>query len=221
MRYSGGTVTRDALAFVPPVPQASSVAESSADCLTLNVWSLDLGAAGLPVMVCIHGGRYVEGTAANPHYDGRTLAASGVVMIGTNYRVGMEGFAHIASAPNNRGILDQIAALRWVQDDIAAFGGDPGNVTVFGQSAGGGCIAALLVMPMAAGLFRRAIAQGMPGTYFSEQLAAAISATIAAELGVRGTVGALTRIPPRLLVDAAEAVLQKMPEFVDSWGPRH
>ena len=200
--------SRDALEFGPPVPHG----------LTLNVWSPAPGAEGLPVMVWIHGGRYLEGTAANPHQNGAALAESGVVMISLDYRVGVEGFAHVAGAPNNRAILDQVAALRWVQDNAAAFGGDPGNVTVFGQSAGAGCIAALLVMPMAAGLFRRAIAQSMPGTYFSERLAARISATIAEELGVPATVGALTRVPPRAVVDATEAVLRRMPDFVESWG---
>ncbi|MFD0366293.1 carboxylesterase family protein [Nocardia sp. GCM10030253] len=145
-----------------------------------NVWSPDLGPAGLPVMVWIHGGKYLEGTSSNPHHDGATLAGAGVVTVSMNYRTGAEGFAHIAGAPNNRGILDQAAALQWVQDNVAAFGGDPGKVTVFGQSAGAGCIAALLTMPLAAGLFRRAIAQSVPGTYFSTKLAAAISATIAA-----------------------------------------
>jgi len=209
---------RDAGEFGPPVPQAAH-SEESADCLTLNVWSPELGAVGLPVMVWIHGGKYLEGSSANPHYDGALLAASGVVVVSMNYRVGVEGFAHIAGAPNNRGILDQVAALRWVQDNVAAFGGDPGNVTVFGESAGGGSVAALLVMPLAAGLFRRAIAQSMPGTYFSEGLAAAISAAIAAELGVCATVGELADIPPRAVVDATDAVLQKMPQFIDSWGP--
>ena len=90
-------------------------------------------------MVWIHGGKYLEGTSASPHQDGATLARSGVVMVSMNYRVGVEVFAHIAGAPDNRGILDQVAALRWVQDKVTAFGGDPGNVTVFGQSAGGGC----------------------------------------------------------------------------------
>jgi para-nitrobenzyl esterase len=198
---------------------SGSVADGSADCLTLNVWSPDIGAGPLPVMVWIHGGRYLEGSAANPHYDGAALAASGVVVVSLNYRFGAEGFDHIDGAPANRGILDQLAALWWVQDNIAAFGGDPGNVTVFGQSAGAGCIACLLVMPMAAGLFHRAIAQSMPGTYFSARLAAAISGTIAAELGVQGAVGELSRIPPRALVDATEAVIHKMPDLVDSWGP--
>lgn len=221
---------RDALEFGPPVPQArhagsvmsaacGSTDDGSDACLTLNVWSADLGAAALPVMVWIQGGTYLENNSASPHCDGATLARSGVVMVSMNYRVGMEGFAHITGAPDNRGILDQIAALRWVQDNIAAFGGDPDNVTVFGQSAGGACIAALLVMPTAAGLFRRAISQSMPGTYFSERLAATISATIAAQLGARATIGELDRLPPRALTDATDAVIQRMPEYVESWGP--
>ncbi|MEV0032206.1 carboxylesterase family protein [Nocardia sp. NPDC050793] len=220
---------RDALEFGPPVPQAShagsvmssvsGTGDGSDDCLTLNIWSPDPGAARLPVMVWIQGGTYLENHSANPHYDGATLAAAGVVVVSMNYRVGAEGFAHIAGAPENRGILDQIAALRWVQDNVGAFGGDPANVTIFGQSAGGACIAALLVMPVAAGLFRRAISQSMPGTYFSERLAAAISTTIAAQLGVRATIDGLSRIPPRALTDATDAVIQKLPEFVESWGP--
>uniref|UniRef100_UPI0024537D67 carboxylesterase/lipase family protein n=1 Tax=Nocardia abscessus TaxID=120957 RepID=UPI0024537D67 len=221
---------RDALEFGPPVAQArhagsvmsaasGSTDDGSDDCSTLNVWSPDLGAAALPVMVWIQGGTYLENNSASPHCDGATLARSGVVMVSMNYRVGMEGFAHITGAPDNRGILDQIAALRWIQDNIAAFGGDPDNVTVFGQSAGAACIAALLVMPMAAGLFRRAISQSMPGTYFSERLAATISATIAAQLGVRATIGELARLPPRALTDATDAVIQQMPEYVESWGP--
>ncbi|WP_218024348.1 carboxylesterase/lipase family protein [Nocardia lijiangensis] len=225
-----GDGIRDAVQFGPPVPQArhaGSVMSSASgrtddgsdNCLSLNIWSPDLGAARLPVMVWIQGGTYLENNTANPHYDGATLAGSGVVVVSMNYRVGVEGFAHIAGAPDNRGILDQIAALRWVQDNIAAFGGDPGNVTVFGQSAGGAGIAALLVMPMAAGLFRRAISQSMPGTYFSERLAATISTTIAAELGARATVGELARLSPRALVDATDAVIRTMPEFVESWGP--
>ncbi|MEV4236734.1 carboxylesterase family protein [Nocardia sp. NPDC049737] len=221
---------RDALEFGPPVPQVAhtgsvmssvsgSVEDGSADCLTLNVWSPDLGAVRLPVMVWIQGGTYLENNSANPHQNGATLARSGVVVVSMNYRVGADGFAHITGAPHNRGILDQIAALRWVQDNIARFGGDPANVTVFGESAGGACIAALLVMPTAAGLFRRAISQSMPGTYFSERLAAAISTTIAVQLGAKATIRDLARFPPRALTDATDAVIRKMPEFVDIWGP--
>ncbi|MEV6426365.1 carboxylesterase family protein [Nocardia sp. NPDC051463] len=221
---------RDALQFGPPVPQANNahsvmssvsgnVNDGSDDCLTLNVWSPGLGAARLPVMVWIQGGTYLENNSADPHCDGATLARSGVVVVSMNYRVGADGFAHITGAPNNRGILDQISALRWVQDSIAAFGGDPANVTVFGQSAGAACIAALLVMPRAAGLFRRAISQSMPGTYFTQQLAAAISTTIAVQLGVQATIADLAGLPPRALTDATNAVIGKMPEFVEVWGP--
>lgn len=222
--------TRDASKFGPPVPQTShtgsvmtaefgSTADGSADCLTLNVWSPDLGDARLPVMVWIHGGAYLEGTSGNPDADGATLAQEGVVMVSMNYRTGVEGFAHITGAVDNRGILDQAAALQWVQDNIAGFGGDPSNVTVCGQSAGAGCIAALLAMPTSAGLFRRAIAQSVPGTYFSSRLAGAITMTIAAELGTRATVDELARIPPRSLLAATNTILRRMPEFVDSWGP--
>lgn len=170
-------------------------------------------------MVWIHGGRYLEGSAANPHHDGATLADAGVVVVSMNYRLGVEGFAYIVGSPNNRGILDQIAALRWVQDNVAAFGGDPSNVTVFGQSAGAGSVAALLTMPNAAGLFRRAIAQSLPCTFFTERLAAAISAEIAAGLGARATTVELERFPPRALVAATEALLQRLPGFADTWGP--
>ncbi|MEV0362718.1 carboxylesterase/lipase family protein [Nocardia fusca] len=215
--------TRNAWEYGPPVPQAgiatSMSGDRAPDCLTLNVWTPDPGAAGLPVLVWIHGGGYQEGTSANPHADGTTPAGSGAVVVSMNYRVGVEGFAHVIGAPANRGILDQIAALRWVQDNIAAFGGNPGNVTVFGQSAGAGCIAALLAMPAAAGLFRRAIPQSVPGTFFAPELAAAITAAIAAEAGARATVEELAGIDPRILVDAKNTILEKMPAFVGTWGP--
>ena len=221
---------REALTFSPPVPQAGhsgavmssvsgTVADGSGECLTLNVWSPALGAAGLPVMVWIHGGRYVQGSSANPHHDGATLAARGVVVVSMNYRVGAEGFAHIHGAPDNRGILDQVAALRWVQDNIAAFGGEPNTVTVFGQSAGAGSVAALLAMPMATGLFRRAIAQSVPGTFFSPGLASAVAEVIAEKLGARPSMPELARFSPRALIEATETVIQQMPEFVEAWGP--
>lgn len=104
-------------------------------------------------MVWIHGGAYTIGTSGLPEYDGARLARDGVVLVAFNYRVGVEGFAHIGGAPANRGLLDQVAALEWVRDNIRLFGGDPGRVTVFGQSAGGGSVAALVAMPRAAGLF--------------------------------------------------------------------
>ena len=132
-----------------------------------------------------------------PEYDGGRLARDGgVVVVTFNYRVGIEGFAQIEGAPANRGLLDQVAALQWVRDNIRAFGGDPDRVTVFGESAGGGSVAALLAMPRAAGLFRRAVAQSVPGTFFSPELAADIAAACAAELGLRPTVADLSTRRP-------------------------
>jgi para-nitrobenzyl esterase len=142
----------------------------SEDCLTLNVWSPpSVGKA--PVMVWIHGGGFVNGSAARELYDGRHLAAAGVVVVTINYRLGRFGFfAHPAltalakdEPTGNFGFLDQIAALRWVQRNIAAFGGDPGNVTVFGESAGGGSVNVLMIAPAARGLFHKAIVQSGGG----------------------------------------------------------
>ena len=102
-------------------------------------------------MVWISGGGYAIGKSGLPDYDGGHLAATGAVVVTLNYRLGIEGFAWIEGAPANRGLLDQVAALEWVRDNIGAFGGDPDRVTVFGQSAGAGSVAALLAMPRAAG----------------------------------------------------------------------
>jgi len=148
------------------------------DWLNLAVWTPDPGRTGLPVVVWISGGTYLNCNTANPHLAGATLAAAGAVVVSAHYRTGAEGFARLDGAPDNRGLLDQVAALRWVQDNIAAFGGDPGNVTVLGQSAGAGSIAALLVMPAAAGLFRRAILQSLPGTFFTPDLAADVATEV-------------------------------------------
>ena len=174
---------REAFAFGPPPPQADAFGMNELaagdDWLTLNVWSPDPSpAAALPVMVWIHGGAYAIGTSGLPEYDGARLARDGVVLVTFNYRVGVEGFAHIEGAPANRGLLDQVAALEWVRDNIRAFGGDPARVTVFGQSAGGGSVAALLAMPRAAGLFGRAVAQSVPGTFFTPELARDIAGSL-------------------------------------------
>jgi para-nitrobenzyl esterase len=149
---------------------AISSQPTSEDCLTLNVWSPQ-SAAKAAVMVWIHGGGFVNGSAAREIYDGRHLAASGVVVVTINYRLGRFGFfAHPAltalakeEPTGNFGFLDQIAALRWVQRNIAAFGGDPGNVTVFGESAGGGSVNVLMITAAARGLFQKAIVQSGGG----------------------------------------------------------
>ncbi|MGH1555610.1 carboxylesterase family protein [Streptomyces sp. L7] len=107
----------------------------------------------------MHGGGYVAGSAASPWYDGSAFARDGVVLVSIGYRLGIEGFLHLDDAPDNRGVLDWIAALTWVRDNIDAFGGDPAKVTVAGQSAGGGAAQTLMATPAAHGLFRAAISQ--------------------------------------------------------------
>ncbi len=213
---------RDALTFGPPPPQAAvfgmdGMGRSGDDWLTVNVWSPDVSAA-LPVLVWIQGGAYTIGMSGLPEYDGTRLALDGVVVVTFNYRVGMEGFAAIEGAPANRGLLDQVAALEWVRDNIRGFGGDPARVTVFGQSAGGGSVAALLAMPRAAGLFHRAVASSVPGVFFTPELAADIASVCAAELGLRATVEELSTVDPELLPIVGDEVMAKIGQFADRWG---
>ncbi len=135
------------------------------DCLTLNVWKPTGAGAKLPVMVWIYGGAFVRGDAANPMFDGANLARNGVMVVTFNYRLGRLGwFAHPdltkeAPATGNFGLMDQIAALTWVKDNIGAFGGDPANVTIFGESAGAMSVNLLMTSPQARGLFAKAITQ--------------------------------------------------------------
>ncbi|MGW3986866.1 carboxylesterase/lipase family protein [Streptomyces sp. NPDC004830] len=219
---------REAHAFGPPPPQDLGLmggpglidVPQGDEWLTVNVWTPEPDpAARRPVMVWIHGGAYKLGHGGSPGYDARHLAAEGdVVVVTFNYRVGMEGFAAVEGAPANRGLLDQVAALEWVRDNIEAFGGDPGLVTLFGESAGAGSIASLLAMDRAAGLFRRAIAQSVPGTFFSAELAADVGRALAAELGLRPTVADLSAVDPRRLPTAGETLSAKMTQYVDRWG---
>jgi para-nitrobenzyl esterase len=143
----------------------------SEDCLYLNVYApSDPGAGPLPVMVWFHGGGFVQGSGSLPSFDGDALARHGVVLVTINYRLGPLGFLALPDldaecsdrVSGNYGLLDMAAALRWVQKNIGAFGGDAGNVTIFGQSAGGAGVGAMMASPLARGLFRRAIAQSFP-----------------------------------------------------------
>jgi len=214
---------RDATVFGPPPPQSSLLPtllpapapdEDPDDWLTINLWTPD-PAGRLPVMVWIYGGAYRMGSASQASYDGANLAKQGVVLVTFNHRVGVEGFAQIPGAPANRGLLDDVAALRWVQENVAGFGGDPGNVTVFGESAGAGAVASLLVMPSAAGLFGRAIAQSVPSPFLSPALAASITAAIAAEAALACTREVFAATRPAILAAASDAVRpRKHPE----WG---
>jgi para-nitrobenzyl esterase len=194
---------RDARSFGASVPQLEHPqaprAGADPECLTVNVWTPQTGGSELPVMVWLHGGGFLGGSATSPDFDGTTLAREGVVLVTVNYRVGYEGFGWVADAPCNRGVLDQIAALRWVRDNIAAFGGDPDNVTVFGQSAGASSIAALIAGGSADGLFHRAIAQSPGNVFVPRDEARAVSAMITDELGVRPTAEALAAVPPEAI----------------------
>jgi para-nitrobenzyl esterase len=202
-----------------PGPEGGALppAGTTGDWLTVNVWTPDTQARTLPVLVWIHGGAYMRGTGGLG-FDGTPFATAGAVFVSFNYRLGVEGFAQIDGVPANRGVLDAEAALRWVRDNIEAFGGDPANVTVFGESAGAGVIAALLAMESARGLFTRAIAQSVPGTFFTPQLASAVTGAIAAAAGLPATAAALAGADPMRLVAAQLDVTTRMKEYL-AWGP--
>lgn len=136
----------------------------SEDCLTLNIWTPGADLAKRPVLVWIHGGAFSSGAGSLAWYSGEQFAANGdVVAVSVNYRLGALGFLYLPEiSAGNLGLLDQMAALRFVRDNIAVFGGDPDNVTVIGQSAGAASIAILMTLPQASGLFRRAILQSTP-----------------------------------------------------------
>ena len=152
-------------------------------------------------------------------FDPALLASAGVVVVTVNYRLGLEGFGQLEGAPANRGLLDVVAALEWVRDSVAGFGGDPDRVTVFGESAGAGCVAALVAMPRARGLFRRAVAQSVPGTFFSPELASDLASACAAELGLAAPrADALADVDPELLVTAGGSVAASMADHRDRWG---
>jgi para-nitrobenzyl esterase len=189
------------------------------DCLTLDV-TAPANARNAPVMVWIHGGTLIWGTAHSRMYDGREFAKRGIVLVSINYRLGVLGYlAHPElsreSAENvsgNYGLLDQVAALRWVRQNIASFGGDAHNVTIFGESAGALSVEYLLASPVARGLFDKAIAQSgylftMPElriARYEEQSAEAIGAALATKLGA-SDVAALRAMDARKLVDASAA----------------
>ena len=164
LRPAPWTDPAEAFAFGPASPQRGDEPNQSEDCLFLNVWTPGLDGARRPVMVYIHGGAYSSGSGSSPLYDGARLAADeDVVVVTLNHRLNLFGYAYLArisGAPfldsGAAGQLDLILALEWVRDSIAAFGGDPGRVMVFGQSGGGAKIASLMATPAAAGLFHRA-----------------------------------------------------------------
>ncbi|GAA3375621.1 carboxylesterase family protein [Streptomyces sannanensis] len=211
------TGARDATAYGPTAPHPPYAPPFDVlipeevipgeDCLNLNIWTPAPGpGSGLPVMVWLHGGAFSNGSGSASAYDGSAFARDGVVCVTLNYRLGTDGFAHLPGVPDNRGLLDQIAALRWIQDNIADFGGDPEQVTVFGESAGAMSIGVLLATEGARGLFRRAILQsGACHHFLRPPSAARITARLAEKLGIDPTPEAFAEVPlPELLTAQAE-----------------
>jgi para-nitrobenzyl esterase len=216
------TGARDASSFGPAAPQSQralqlpglEVERTSEDCLYLNVYAPERPAAPRPVLVFIHGGAFVWGAGSMPLYDGAALAQRGdVVVVTVNYRLGALGFLKLDGlggerfgATANAGLLDQVAALRWVRRNISAFGGDASNVTVFGESAGAMSVSALLAMPAARGLFQRAILQSGTGHFVhSRRSAREIACTLLDKLGIaEGDAQKLVQVPLGELIVAQE-----------------
>ena len=212
---------REATRFGPAASQNPSmlgpllgldVGQLGEDCLYLNVWTPNPRHGRRPVMVWIHGGAFVMGAGSQLLYDGQVLARRGdVVVVTINYRLGAFGFLHLDEltegalpATGNEGLLDQIAALEWVHDNIDAFGGDPHNVTIFGESAGSISVATLLGTPRAQGLFHRAILQSGSANFVStRQHAARVTAAVLKELQLdRATIARLSDLPAAAILEA-------------------
>ncbi|MGE2835873.1 carboxylesterase/lipase family protein [Mycobacterium sp. SMC-4] len=224
------TEPADAGRVSPVCPQVTDAqlpidlgAPQGQDFLTVNVWAPPGTTAGdaKPVMVWVHGGAYVLGAASQPLYHGRRLAVDGdVVVVTLNYRLGALGFLELPTVgadtdrfATNVGLRDVLAALQWVRDNIAAFGGDPGKVTVFGESAGGAIVTTLLASPAAAGLFDAAISQSPPVTssYDSER-ARRVAERFLEVLDVApGDIAELTRLPIQAIVAASRTVFDEIP----------
>jgi para-nitrobenzyl esterase len=202
----------------PPGPLSEIVAtsdEQSEDCLCLNVWSPGVDGAKRPVMVWLHGGAFSFGSGGAPVYEGTELAAgSDVVVVTVNHRLNLFGYLYLAELggeeyrdSGNAGMLDLIAALEWVRDNIAGFGGDPGNVTIFGESGGGSKVSILMAMPAARGLFHRAISQSGPHHWLPRERAAALAARILSDLGLEpNQVDELRNLPVDRLLGALSAI---------------
>jgi para-nitrobenzyl esterase len=210
---------RDAIAFGSSAPQLpassdplgawySALEPMSEDCLFLNVWTT--GTAGKrPVMVWLHGGAWVSCAGSAPGFDGTGLARDGDVVVTINHRLNLFGYLKLDDPDDqfaqsgNAGVLDMVAALRWIRDNAAAFGGDPGNVTIFGQSGGGAKVSALLACPAARGLFHKAIAQSCSGSLrlTPPEQAAALTHGLAQRLEIdRPTGAALQAVPADRLI---------------------
>ena len=213
----GGGPVADQIAGLFAGPDGPFVDTHGEDCLTLNLWtpSSDSGSPGRPVMVWFHGGAWTMGSGNSPMYDGAALAGRGdVVVVTVNHRLGALGFLSLGEAfgpdlgaSGSSGALDMLAALEWVRDNVVAFGGDPGNVTIFGESGGGAKVSTLLGMPAAAGLFHRAVVQSGPMLRGVEpDRAAATARAVLQTLGVT-TLDELRAVPSPRLVEVQTRVI--------------
>ena len=225
--------TRDATKDGPVAPQGRSrlahvmgdfERPQSEDCLTLNIWTPAPDSKKRPVLVWIHGGAFASGAGSLPWYSGERLTANGdVVVVSINYRLGALGFLCLPGVSDgNLGLLDQVAALRFVHDNIAAFGGDPGNLTAVGQSAGAASIAILMTMPQADGLFRRTIMQSTPFGRMSRTLEDShrIGRRLLEVLGLKpGEEPKLKSLPFAQFVKAQGDVARLEKKFADALAP--
>ncbi len=213
----------DALAYGPASPQTKITEATSEDCLFLNVWTPALDGKKRPVMVYVHGGAHANGSGSDPLYDGIRLARRGdVVVVTVNHRLNVFGYCYLAALggpdladSGNVGNMDLVMALAWVRDNIAAFGGDPGNVTAFGQSGGGGKIVTLMAMPSARGLMHKvATMSGQHVTAMGPIHATIRAKAFMAKLGLRpDQVDVLRALPADQLVAAL-----KMPDPLERKG---
>ncbi len=222
---------RDATQFSNICPQQdmglpATPGTQSEDCLYLNVWTPNPVPKKAPVMVWIHGGAFVVNAASNDAFHGANMArASGVVVVSMNYRLGVSGFlSHpsLGSNAGNYGLMDQVAALKWVKTNIEAFGGDPSNVTVFGLSAGGSSICVHLVAPDSQGLFHRAILQSGPCSAFPKSAAEAQGQSLAKEVGCDGATDVASCLRGKSIKELNDALPLREGLLFGSgvnWGP--
>lgn len=216
---------RDATRFGPTVPKNRLTPHfeqmwperwiDGDDCLNLNIWTPDL-AGSAPVLVWLHGGGYTNGSGSALELDGTAFARDGVIAVTLNYRLAAEGFLFLDDGIANAGILDQQAALAWVRDHIAAFGGDPARVTLAGHSAGGSSVTTQLVSPSSAGLYARAISGSTSGIHrlTPPEFALRVGRDLAHRLDVPPTRAALSAVPTRALLAAVAAQAADLP----AWG---
>jgi para-nitrobenzyl esterase len=210
------TGVRDATAPGPTAPQPARDAFGSldmspffgpgwrrgADYLTVDIWAPRRSERPAPVLVFVHGGAFLSGSTGSPLYDGTAFARDGVLLVTVNYRLGIPGFLHLPDAPDNRGLLDVLAALNWVRANVSRFGGDPENITLCGQSAGATLVAGVLAHPPAAGLVRRAVMQSGNGNgAFTTEQAEIVTDRVGRHLGTTPTSDHLAGIPDERLVE--------------------